>query len=101
MRKTRIILDALAESKKKVTYCAVDLARDSLIQVTHIIHLLTFSRLLLLLRRTQQSTLSVFGEPIMIPWTGLKRTFPLMSEKCISGLVLLLEISLAPKLLTL
>jgi hypothetical protein len=34
MRKTKIILDAIAESNKKVTYCAVDLAHDSLIQVT-------------------------------------------------------------------
>ena len=33
MRKTKILLDALAESNKKVTYCAVDLAHDSLIQV--------------------------------------------------------------------
>lgn len=34
MRKTKYILEAIAESKKNVTYCAVDLAQDSLTQVT-------------------------------------------------------------------
>ncbi|KAJ3330578.1 hypothetical protein HDU91_003537, partial [Kappamyces sp. JEL0680] len=32
MRKTKYILEAITESKKKVTYCAVDLAKDSLTQ---------------------------------------------------------------------
>jgi L-histidine Nalpha-methyltransferase / hercynylcysteine S-oxide synthase len=32
MRKTKYLLEAIQESKKQVTYCAVDLAKDSLVQ---------------------------------------------------------------------
>ncbi len=96
MRKTKFILDAIAESKKKVTYCAVDLAHDSLIQVPNSLNFFYLQILSSLYNQLSRLilplTLLGYGVLIMTLWIGLRKIFLPMLEKSIFGWVPQLEI---------